>query len=61
MGVMTPIDETQRRLSIEAAIHSTEMEGGHVTAEFRSDARDFIDGTIDARGLVNRTRIRYGL
>lgn len=45
---------------VEEAIHSVELEGGHVTDGLRADARDYVDGRIDAADLVARTRARYG-
>lgn len=54
-------DERYRRKALtEEAIHSVELEGGHVTDRLRADAQDFVDGKIDAAGLVARTRARYG-
>lgn len=57
------ISEEEREARVRVAreaIHSTELEGGSVTEEFRTDVRDYIDGKIDAAGLVSRTRARYG-
>lgn len=56
------MDERERRsLAIRDAMHSSELEGGHVTAAYRRDAQDYIDGHIDEDGLIRRTRARYGL
>ncbi len=49
-----------RKALVEESIHSVELEGGHITEELRADARDYVDGRIDAAGLVARTRARYG-
>ena len=51
--------KASRKDLVEESIHSVELEGGHVTEGLRADARDYVDGKIDAAGLVARTRARY--
>lgn len=46
---------------VEEAVRSIEMEGMTVSAETRVDAELFIQGEIDANGLVDRVRRRYRL
>lgn len=43
------------------AIHSAEMEGGHVSEVFLHEARDYANVLIDAATLGCRVRARYGL
>lgn len=50
-----------RTIQVEAAIHSAEIEGLHVTRDTRVDADSYIAGTIDSNELVDRVRARYGL
>ncbi|KAB7789858.1 antitoxin VbhA family protein [Bifidobacterium leontopitheci] len=50
-----------RAIGVAKVIHSAHMEGGDVTPAFLSDAKDYIEETIDIRELLNRTRLRYGL
>ena len=52
--------KASRKDLVEESIHSVELEGGRVTEELRADARDYVDGRIDAAGLVALTRARYG-
>ena len=46
---------------VALAVHSTQMEGGTVSAAFMADARDYAKGLIDPAELVARARCRYGL
>ncbi|NEG78500.1 hypothetical protein GFD22_05860 [Bifidobacterium avesanii] len=50
-----------RTADVAEVIHSAHLEGGDVTQAFRDDARDYVDGNIDVRELLDRTRRRYGL
>lgn len=51
----------QRRVRVETAISSAELEGGHLSPEFLQDARDYINGNINSHQLVARTQKRYGV
>ena len=56
------MNERDRRASLVAAgIQSARLEGGDVTAHYRRDAQEYIEGQIDADALIERTRSRYGL
>ena len=48
-----------RKRLIEEAIHSSEMEGAYVSAEFKKDADDFIRHEISIDDLMNRTQKRW--
>ena len=48
-----------RRRAIEEAIHSGEMEGAYVSAEFRRDAEEYVSGDMPIEGLVRRTKRRW--
>lgn len=50
-----------RAFKMRQAIHSVELEGGHVSAGARSDIRDYVDGKIDGDGLVARIKVRHGV
>lgn len=52
---------TEREQRVAEAIHNTEMEGMTLSSAGHADARDYIEGTIDADELVARARSRYGL
>lgn len=55
------MDERERRVAvIGAGIHSANLEGGDVTPEFCRDARDYIAGSIDLKGLLDLLNHRYG-
>ncbi|RYQ61767.1 hypothetical protein PG1513B_1291 [Bifidobacterium pseudolongum subsp. pseudolongum] len=43
------------------ALHSAEMEGGHVSDVFLHEAHDYANGLIDAATLGLRVCARYGL
>ncbi|NQX27257.1 antitoxin VbhA family protein [Microbacteriaceae bacterium VKM Ac-2854] len=58
---ITAAERARRRCDVDAAAHSSEMEGLRSSAEFRIDAEAYVDGTIDADELVARTRARYGV
>lgn len=51
----------ERDKAVSNAVHSNEMEGLTVTAEWRNDAASFVEGGIDATELRRRTRSRYGV
>lgn len=48
-----------RRRLIEEAIHSGEMEGAYVSAEFRKDADEYVQGDISIEDLMRRTKRRW--
>lgn len=48
-----------RERAIREAIHSGEMEGAWVSAEFRADAEAYIAGEITVDELGERTRKRW--
>ncbi len=52
---------SKRASAVDHAVHSNEMEGLTVTAEWRDDAASFVEGGIDASELRRRTRARYGV
>ncbi|MEF2737639.1 MAG: hypothetical protein U0N15_10590 [Bifidobacterium choerinum] len=47
--------------NLALAIHSVEMEGGHVSEVFLREARDYANGLIDAATLGRRVRAGYSL
>lgn len=47
-----------RRENVTRAIHSAELEGQAVSADFTHDATEYIKGTINADQLVERTKTR---
>ncbi len=48
-----------RERLIKEAIHSGEMEGAYVSAEFKKDAEDYIKHEISIEDLMNRTHKRW--
>ncbi|OUO96053.1 hypothetical protein B5F41_04020 [Gordonibacter sp. An232A] len=48
-----------RKRVIEEAMHSGEMEGSCVSAEFRKDADEYVDGDISVEELMRRTKRRW--
>lgn len=44
---------------MEEAIHSGEMEGAYVSAEFRRDADEYVQGEISIEDLMRRTKRRW--
>lgn len=48
-----------RKRVIEEAIHSGEMEGAYVSAEFREDADEYVHGDISIEELMKRTKRRW--
>lgn len=48
-----------RRRAMEEAIHSNEMEGAYVSAEFRKDAAEYVSGDIPIDELMRRTKRRW--
>ena len=48
-----------RKRLIKEAIHSGEMEGAYVSAEFKKDADDFINHEISIDDLMSRTQKRW--
>ena len=53
--------ERARRIALEQAEHSGEMEGLHISPATRADAEEWVAGHIDVAELVARGRARYGL
>jgi len=53
--------ERARRIALEQAEHSGEMEGMHVDPATKADVTEYVAGQIDSDELVARTRARYGL
>lgn len=47
-----------RRENAARAIHSAELEGQAVSADFMHDATEYVKGTINADQLVERTKTR---
>lgn len=50
-----------RERAVEEAIHSGEMEGLSVDAEFQSDAAEYVSGAIDVDEFGRRVRARAGV
>ena len=48
-----------RKRAIDEAIHSGEMEGAYVSAEFREDADEYVKGEISIEELMTRTKRRW--
>lgn len=48
-----------RKRVMEEAIHSGEMEGAYVSAEFRRDAEQYIEGNFSIEELMTRTKRRW--
>ena len=48
-----------RKRVIDESIHSGEMEGAYVSAEFREDADEYVRGDIPIEELVRRTKRRW--
>lgn len=48
-----------RKRVIDEAIHSGEMEGAYVSAEFREDADEYVKGDISIEELMTRTKRRW--
>lgn len=48
-----------RKRIMEEAIHSGEMEGAYVSAEFQRDAEQYIDGDFTIEELMTRTKRRW--
>ncbi len=48
-----------RERLIKESIHSGEMEGAYVSAEFKKDADQFIKHEISIEDLMNRTQKRW--
>ncbi|KAB1650848.1 MULTISPECIES: antitoxin VbhA family protein [Adlercreutzia] len=48
-----------RERVIKEAIHSGEMEGAYVSAEFREDADEYVAGDISIEELMTRTKRRW--
>lgn len=48
-----------RERVMKEAIHSGEMEGAYVSAEFREDADEYVAGEISIEELMTRTKRRW--
>ena len=48
-----------RERVIKEGIHSGEMEGAYVSAEFREDADEYVAGDISIEELMTRTKRRW--
>ena len=48
-----------RNRAMKEAIHSGEMEGAYVSAEFREDAEEYVSGDISIEELMKRTKRRW--
>ena len=48
-----------RKRVIDESIHSGEMEGAYVSAEFREDADEYVRGHISIEELMRRTKRRW--
>lgn len=44
---------------MQEAIHSGEMEGSCVSAQFREDAEEYVQGDISIEDLIRRTKRRW--
>ena len=53
--------ESARRIALEQAEHSGEMEGLHITPATRADGEEYAAGRIDIDEFGARVRSRYGL
>ena len=53
--------ERDRRIALEQAEHSGEMEGLQITPATRADGGEYAAGRIDIDELVARGHARYGL
>lgn len=49
----------ERQRSVDTAVHSTELEGGHVSERARRDLDDYVAGHITSDELVARGLSRY--
>lgn len=50
-----------RKRVMEESIHSGEMEGAYVSAEFRKDAEEYVQGEISIEELMMRTKRRWSV
>lgn len=50
-----------KRRMMEEAIHSGEMEGAYVSAEFREDAEAYVQGDFTIEELMTRTQRRWNV
>ncbi|WP_028264129.1 antitoxin VbhA family protein [Atopobium fossor] len=48
-----------RKRAVEESVHSSEMEGAYVSAEFRKDAEEYVKGDIPIEELMRRTKRRW--
>lgn len=50
-----------RKRAMEEAIHSGNMEGAYVSAEFCKDADAYVQGEISIEDLMKRTKRRWNV
>lgn len=50
-----------RKRLMEECIHSGEMEGAYVSAEFREEAAEYVKGDISIEDLMRRTKRRWNV
>lgn len=50
-----------RARAMEEAIHSREMEGTYVSAEFKKDAKEYVNGYMSIEELMTRTKRRWSV
>lgn len=48
-----------RKRVMQEAVHSGEMEGSYVSAEFNEDAEEYVQGDISIEELMRRTKRRW--
>lgn len=48
-----------RKEAIEESVHSGEMEGAYVSAQFDKDAEEYVKGDISIEDLMRRTKRRW--
>lgn len=59
--VVTTGQDERRQRAVEAAVHSSEMEGLTPSAETVADLAEYAEGTVDVDELVRRTKARHGV
>lgn len=50
--------KAERAAHVRAAVRSTELEGGSVSAAWRAEAQDYIDGAATVEDLIGRAKNR---
>lgn len=59
VSTATTSEIAARERAVEDAIHSGEMEGLSVSAEFEAEAAQYVSGAIDVDELIARVQARY--